>query len=366
MTIQYPTILRSLKASFFVGLICMGTSLPVAAAEMAHLRQSIRATAMGGAMVAVADDEYALFSNPAGLATFRHVVTDVATGNGTSNQEFIDWMFTSQEGGDELAVINSAIGKTMIAEGNVSLVSMTGPGWAYTAHKDWRNDYQINSLTSVDVSTYLQYGLALGYADSFVDYTLDIGVSWKALMRTSSTVNMTAVELVDSSVSGPLLAAAETTKMEAVGDIGAIYHVESNYAYQTRLGIVVRNVGGLNFGTPIRPSVDIGFASSSEIFGADVVFAGDYVDVTNSLSTARSFMRNTRFGTEVGFNKLSNGHHTVAWRYGMRAGYTSYGFSLNTPYIPLQIDYAKWAEEVGTGFGDVKDSRRSIQISINF
>ena len=335
------------------------------------IRESVRARGMGNAFTAVANDDYALFYNPAGLQSVPVHMFELFGFDSTINQVLLD-LFGSVPGkGDSdklLESFSNVAGKRFSAEGGLSGLNITAPGWGYSLFANSRFDVGINNPTVpyFDFQVYAQAGSIFGFAFSALDYDLDIGLAVKALRRTGIKDELHFVDF------GPLIQ-GDLTQLEDkystttayAPDLGMTYHIDRFHFFPLRLSLVVQNIGGLDFdGAGVVPmQMNGGIASELELGGLDVLLAADALDMLGA-QEGKSYVTDLKLGTEVGLFRLYNGHHLLSLRFGLNGVYTSYGLSLNL--FGAKIDYANWSEEVGGSAGAQEDQRQSFRFSILF
>ena len=179
-----------------LGALC-GTAASVQAGEYAALRESLRARGMGGAFTAVANDEYALFYNPAGLRSVYYNIFTFFNAASTLNQTTTDF-------GNEAnasSALSSYSGKKMYLEPlDIGLLSFVNSRFGWSLFGNSLLDFQINSISGSNVDAtfqaYGQFGGVLGGAWSFFDHQLDVGISGKVAYRTGAKSTVTVTEAV--------------------------------------------------------------------------------------------------------------------------------------------------------------------------
>jgi len=363
--------LRAIRGMLTYSLLCfifiISGVFTLYAKEAQTLRQSIRALGMGNAFVAVVNDENALHYNPAGLQSIEQHIFEILTLSGTVNQNFLD--LAEEDSENESEFIGNLVGQKLYFRGDLTLASVSGPGWGYSLFGGVLFDGEIHNPTVpyIELLTYVQSGVVAGFSQGFLDETLDIGVSFKTISRSGIGKRIQITDFVRDDFGDEIEEEFEEIRQSAP-DIGMIYHLDQWYNLQTRLAFVAKNIGGMDFGTTgeIPMTFDLGIATQSELAGIDILMAADFIDITYAATEYKSTKRNIKLGMEFGVFKRTNGHHMFSFRMGQNGGYSSFGFSINVPYLPLKIDYAKWSEEVGNIAGDVEDKRQALQLSINF
>ncbi|MDT8446812.1 MAG: conjugal transfer protein TraF [bacterium] len=356
-----------LSCLLLAGTLALYGAPKVTADEPQHLRLSIRALGMGNAFVAAANDESSLFYNPAGLASVKRSMFEILSVNATLNQNLID---LSQADSDEsTAKMGEFVGEKLYVEAGTGLLSFTAPYWGYSFFNNLVLDQQVHNPTVPYFETlaYVQAGLIGGFAFTLWDQSLDVGVSMKYVQRAGIGKTVHIVDLLDDDFADNIQDEFVNTSRISP-DVGVTYHYDRFYNAFLSFSAVMKNIGGMDFGSTgtLPTTIDFGVASESEVLGVDVIGAVDLVDATYQATEKKSFQRNLNMGMELGFWPRSNNHHALALRFGRKGPYTTTGLSLNPPYLPFMIDYASWSEEVGAAAGAKEDKRTSVQISFNF
>ncbi len=357
-------------------LFVLAAMLPVAGGPAfgaeEFLRQSIRVRGMGNAFTAVANDEYALFYNPAGLQAVPVYMFEIGSLEGTANQTLIDVVGNAlgSASNDELVESFSDVaGKRYYAEGELAGLSFSAPGWGYSVFANTLLDIGIENPTVpfFDVRAYAQLGAVGGFSFSLFDYALDIGVSGKIVRRAGAQAVYHVVDFA------PLLEGDfdqlddEFSTVSAFGaDIGAIYHYDAYHAFPLNLAVTLANIGGLDFDKAgeVPMTLNLGASTELEVGPFDLLLATDMLDLAGAQGEEKDFLRDFKFGAEVGLFKLYNGHYMGSLRVGLNGVYFTYGFSINM--FGLMMDYAQWSEEVGSSAGDKEDRRQAIRLSLVF
>jgi hypothetical protein len=267
------------------------------------------------------------------------------------------------------AFLGKLVGNKIYLEANLGLLSVSGPGWGYSIFGNTLLDNTVHNPTVpyFEIKTYVQYGVVGGLAFDFMDELLDVGATFKMVSRRGVGKTVHIVDFLDDDFSKNIEKEFDAKTLFSP-DVGAIYHLDQLYNLQTKVAFVMKNVGGMDFGSSgkIPMTFDMGVSTESELVGFDIIMALDYVDITGKTTRKKSFSRNLKMGVEVGVFKRTNGHHALSFRVGRNGPYSTMGFTLNPPYIPIKIDYANWSEEVGLVGGEIEDKRQSVQLAFNF
>ena len=327
---------------------------------------------MGNAFIAATNDDSALFYNPAGLESVKNYTFELVSFGGTINQSTLD--IAAASGSDSTALLGAMTGGKIYNELNGSGLSFVAPGWGWSFFGGLVIEPEIHNpvVPYFNVSGYVQGGAVAGFSMNFADQLLDVGVTFKSISRAGISKEVHLVDFLDEDFADTIQDEFETGSMQNAIDVGAIYHFENFYNYQLKLGAVMRNIGGMDFGSTgsFPTTMDFGVASESEFFGVDLLLAADLIDATFKNTPTKSLKRNTNFGAEFGMFMRSNGQHALSYRVGMKGGYPSSGWTLNPHFLLLgvipKIEYAEWSEEIGTFGGANEDKRKSLQITFNF
>jgi hypothetical protein len=226
----------------------------------------------------------------------------------------------------------------------------------------------------LETRSFVQAGLAGGMAWSFLDYQLDVGLGAKLVQRAGIDTKFhvfdeAMIELTEENKFTKLSKKFEN-KAAFAPDAGAIYHFDGVHNLYPKVAISLQNIGGLDFDNAgkVPMTMNMGISTESEIRGLDIILAADYHDLTNAqkmVSEGNTLTeRNIKFGIEIGWNKLFNGHHLFSVRAGRNGPYNSGGWTLNL--FGFKIDVANYAQEIGGHAGELMDKRKSLQVSLIF
>ena len=343
------------------------------AAEPAFIRESIRARGMGNAFTAAANDEMLLFYNPAALRSVYYNMYEVVGFNTTTNENTIN-LGKSSSG---FSTIGSLAGKKIYNEADLGLLSHVNSRFGWSLFGDTFVDLKIRNpiFPYFETKLYVQYGLALGMAWSFMDYQLDVGLGGKLATRKGIDKKLhitdeSVIELIEDKKTTKLMKLAETSETSIAPDVGVIYHFDSYHNMEPKVALSLQNIGGLDFKEAVKVpmTMNIGVSTESEFNGFDMILAADYRDLADSqgMISKGNIMteRNIKIGVEFGWQKLFNGHHLISFRAGRNGPYNSVGWSLNL--FGFKVDFAKYSEEIGGYAGELEDKRTSLQVSLIF
>lgn len=338
--------------------------------------ESIRATGMGGAFIALADDKDALWYNPAGL----------------SNIEGLHWnLLDLQTGADSTNTLNRITGA--IFDGNYANLIRTDTQWMNASVRtsvlakyfgfalydnifsftDFRD---IDSLAAeVDISTYNDIGAIMGFGIPLGEM-LSIGTSVRVFQRSSIDDTITISDVLDrTGLAATQLGAFQTAIFEhlqsisglgwGIGvNVGALLTVPmKSKGPLVTLGAHVEDLGGTTFrsfgSTTAPPTISNSYHAGINIkhqLDKDSEFniAFDYRNIFQTAHIARKL--------HLGFEY---NRRTFAIRAGAYQGYPTFGMSIKFP-PHTQINMSTYAGELGSGLYSRGQRWYKVQMVIGF
>ncbi|MGI6395631.1 MAG: conjugal transfer protein TraF [Desulfomonilia bacterium] len=335
------------------------------AVEYSSIYKGIRPLGMGGAFVAVSNDQNALFFNPAGLSYIpdrRLVLLAVEAGVGQGAYDaYTDILDVDTDNELEVAqFLRDYIGEYSHASAAVFPYYIR-PHFAFgifgTANTNFiARNHQYPSLV---IDSTADAGAALGYAHAFFDDALSIGASLKYVVRKSLNEEYTVPDITSDNFDDMV----EDDVRDGFGtllDLGVIYRFEEITVGQKdvvfQVGLSVNNLIGsdMDDARDLEEHVDVGIAATVGSW----LFALDYFDVAGMIDDDDDPGKRIRIGVEYKFEKL----FTV--RAGLYQGYTTLGLEIDARYV--QLDLLTYAEEVGTYAGQHSDRRYVIGLKFGF
>lgn len=350
---------------------------------------SPRAVGMGNAHVAVADDEYALFYNPAGLAWLDKGKMNFGVGamGDIKIPEFYgDMKEASDDQGDDNAEMTDLFvrnyGKHFSARAPTVGAFWARPRWAVAiipSDLSLEIGIEKNGVPAAGVvgtnDTTLAYGrgwnIKIGYGK------LAVGVTGRAVYRlyTNKLVNSSELAL-ESDIFNESDAKEGFT---ADADIGVLYaypkHSKGFFKkwFRPTIGLAVRNVADYGFGTNFkllgdktgeperaRRRVDIGAKFDLPDWWVwKSRLAIDQRDIGHDNWT---FEKGSHIGAE--FLWKMAGWWNGGWRIGLNQMYPSFGFTGKLGVFKL--DLATYGEQVGSSVTEQQNRRYMAKASIDF
>lgn len=346
---------------------------------------STRAMGMGNAHVAVADDESAMFFNPAGLKQLKEGKLNFFIKGGAS-PDALDFADDIDKAGSDPQAIND-----VIVANYDKHYSLRAPSLGFIwARPTWSIAF-IPADVSVDMSLDQAVGPGINLR-AFQDTTVAFARAWKLKSVTNGTLNYGATakliyranldKFVDiTSIQNDKVLEAEDSNegMTLDFDVGAMWHAPESesgffkYAKPT-VGVVVRNL------------LDYGYFSNAGLYADDK--QGDpeklhrRIDVGSSFQLPNWWVWNSRLAFDVRdilhpnwtpkkgihlgleFNWEMASWWKGGWRGGINQGYWTAGFTGQISVFKLEL--ASFGREVGTSSNKVEDRVYMFTTSLDF
>lgn len=328
--------------------------------------RNVRALGMGGASVAVVNDENSLFLNPAGLGRIRGPYWVVANPEIELNVPLNNAVAPSYEymkihnDPDYLMTKALASPDTHLHARYQAASTFVTTNFGFGVFSKYTWDVEYNSSTSkyrVDHTN--DWGAALGYCLRLFDGRIKIGATGKVLNRVSiaqdlpsNTTNRSMGSLV--------------TEGGGVGlDAGIL--LTGPWVFLPTLGVTVHDVGDTKLNATegyfykpstrpdaIKQKTNAAFAISPIVTNSlRYTITGEYHDIQNPDQT--DMYRRIHAGMEINVNDI------LFLRGGLNQRYYTAGLELNLGSIQLQ--FATYGEEIGTATANKEDRRYVAQFA---
>jgi len=345
---------------------------------------NVRTAAMGGAYVAIADDNYALVSNPAGLIqqkTSRWKLLEFQMGIG---EEILDRLDEIQEIANDLEgeEQTEALGDLVPLKSNFKLsgsfLNYTGPSLSFLdflgsnfgvggfAQSSMKGDLLRPTLPTVVAEGYADIAFVLGFAKpldlDWVPAENAFGYSLKYINRTyTPEFRQSATSIINDEIDPPEYSNASGFAI----DLGLLSNTDIPYIGNAKLGFVVQNIGGTlsgksydvsgnvidssyqetlpitsKIGIAWNPNLDVDWPVVSLLNGKLTV-AADY----DLFIPEITFWERVHMGAE---KRLFN--DIFAIRFGSNQGYITWGAGVD--FFMFHMNYAYYLEEIGSKVGD--------------
>ena len=351
-------------------LLVLGSQCTIMAKEYPTLYRGVRPLGMGGAFTAVADDENALFYNPAGLSqTFETVGVDVTIPlpvplievSENSVDLYNDIQDTDMnDTGEVTALLKDYVGKHQHLR--VGLfptagfkVANVGVRIGALAQATIDADIHNPGWPEVHLDVVQDAGLLVGAGLKLPWTGLSAGATIKVLTRNSLNEVYKATDIAadDFDVNDDMKSGSGFS-----ADLGLMYDIPYLSTYNPKVALVVQNVPEMSMGDAkeIKTQINAGVAVEKSFVGFTVIGALDYMDIGNAIDEDDDIPKRIHLGAEVKLPVI------LAVRVGLNQGYMTAGATLDIWIIKL--DFATYAEEVGAHAGQREDRRYAGQIVI--
>jgi F plasmid transfer operon protein TraF len=351
------------------GLLLLVSVVPVSAEEYPTLHRGVRPLGMGGAFTAVADDENALFYNPAGLSDISTLQMGIFNPLLEVSENTLDMISDAQDTdfddtGEVTEFLRDYVGEHQHVRTslfphvgfNVKGYGVMVAGIAQaTLDLDVRNpvwpEAHIDGVTDI--------GLLAGVGLNLPVTGLKAGASIKFISRESLDEVYTATDIASEDFDKNLEDDAESGS--GIGlDLGAIYKLPFIEIFDLDVGLAVQNVPEMDMGDakPLETQANFGLAAKKGFAGFDLVAAIDYMDLSNSYDEDEDIAKRLHMGAEVQLPKI------LSVRAGLNQGYYTAGATVD--FKAIRLDVATYGEEVGAHAGQREDRRYIFQITIGW
>jgi hypothetical protein len=329
-----------------------------------------RTLGMGGAFTAVADDQNALYFNPAGLSQIKVFSLGILNPQVEASENSVDIFkdmsdVDKDDSGDVADVMRKYVGEnnhikvatelyTGFRAGSAGvMVSVLGQVTADIRIRNLVNPVaQINSVA--DYGVIVGAGMDLPFVDG-----LKIGAALKGIARSSLNEEYTSETLADDNFEDIL----EDDQMDGSGisaDIGVLYTTSALKVTNLNLALVAQNIPEMDFGDAMdtKTQFNAGIALSQKVLGMTVTEALDVYDFTDNAGGDDSLEKRIHMGVEVALPAI------LSVRVGLNQGYATAGATLN--FKAIKFDVATYGEEIGVVGGQQEDRRYVAQISMGW
>lgn len=331
-----------------------------------------RATGMGNAFIALADDANSIFYNPAALAKNKNVRLHIL-----DTQALVDGLDTLGRLGDAAfkGQTDNLINPDKQSLGFALKPTLITPYFGLSLFGHGFGLFELNSFQSsnVEVFAYNDLGLALAFGIPFSDY-FSFGFGIKAIQRTSIELNKPVSELLDELGVDYLTASGNPWKtLKNYSNTGYGFPLSAGFLISLpaltkssptiRFAGTIENIGGTTFtkiGTVSAPSK----IETSYHFGSLLQYSMNKNFVLNITTDLRdqfkglTFLKTFHMGAELR-------HKFFGIRTGLSEGYLTYGFSLEFP-PHTKLHFSSYAKELGDSLWERQQRFYQIQLIVGF
>lgn len=360
---------RGVGVLTIMALFVFGSGNDIMAKEYPTLYRGVRPLGMGGAFTAVADDENALFYNPAGLSkisTFSIAVINPlieASENGYALYQDITTE-DLDDTGEAADLLRKYVGEhehfrvalTPYAGFNVAKVGVMVSGLAQgTFDAEIRNP----AWPEAHLDIVADYGLLAGGGIELPITGLSVGVALKYINRQSLSEVYTATDIAASDFEQMIEDDLESGAGVSA-DIGAMYKLSFIPIVDTQVALAVQNIPDMGMGDAldIKSQVNFGLAVEKSLKIFSIIGAIDYLDIGSNVGEDDDIPKRLHFGVEAKLPTI------LSVRLGLNQGYLTAGVTVDIWL--LRLDLATYGEEVGAYAGQRDDRRWVGQISLGW
>jgi outer membrane protein OmpA-like peptidoglycan-associated protein len=371
---------RTLAAALLLLLSSLALVSPAAAGETREQQlilgdntdrifaSGIRPLGMGGAYVAVADDDNVLFYNPAGLGSLqRWQFTLPAFQLGTDTHSFDQILFWLKNYSEfsKFPSVSPEVARNMagtrihaLTQGAVKYV---GPNFGWGV---WLNTDELLTTKAIlipeatwNVRLCLIENFSFGWGWDIPGFgLLDAGLTFKARQAGYTTQTRNVLELTE-------LGNMNFNQEWGGGfDLGIMYRPTK----ETSFALVVADLYTRIMEEVQPPNLKVGFAYRPAWLNFEDLNSTLAVDVVElNWQGDNEFKNNPSNATQINLSKVRLGiefwlSHLVALRGGISQGYPTAGFGLTTPFINLE--WAYFGRELGTYPGQNPEWNQRISL----
>ncbi len=338
-------------------------AFPAGARELPSYFEAVRPLGMGGAFTAVADDENALFYNPAGLDRVPTWGFGLVNPLVEAGEKGVDLYHDIQDTDFNDTTEVTELLRDYIGEYLHYRAAMFPHFVMHRFALGVLGQVNVNvephnvAFPEADVDASVTVGAHVGLGWGFFDGKLRVGGAVKYVKAYRLREIYTAADIAASDFEDRL---DEDLKDGAgVGfDVGGM--VTLPVPLNPTVAVVVQNVSDTDLGDAgeLPQQVNLGFSLSHSFAWLTLTGAADWVDVTHNVGEDDDTYKRLHFGVEARLPKV------LSVRAGLYQGYSSFGASVDL-WI-LRLDYATYAEEIGSAAGVRADRRHVLQVTLGW
>ena len=360
--------IRSLSFLTVIVLYTFMSVAPVARSEETPVfYKGLRPLGMGGAFTAVADDENAIFYNPAGLNKIEgfgglDLVNPYVELSKYTAEFLIDLrdVEDAETDSEQAALVSDLMERWMGRHFHLrtgAFPNLTVHNFGIGVLGQGYFDGEVHNFLGSDaVSIRAGYDIAgvMSLAYGLFDQTIQIGVTGKAIRRKIIDRDYTGADLVNMDGISIEDARAGT----GIGaDAGVIINLP--LPLKPSIGATIQNIGDIDLKEAgmIERQVNVGVALQPDLGIGTLTLAVDMMDAGKNLGSDKDTAKRLHAGAELKLRILSV-------RAGISQGYPTAGLTLDLWIV--KFGYAYYVEEIGAYAGQRPDYRHLAQLSIGF
>jgi len=365
---------RSKTSSLFylnlaIGAFCLYFTFSADAGQRFEFYRGIRQMGMGGASIAVVNDETALLANPAGLGKLRDYIITVADPEvdmGSKTSGIIGFKATDVLKPQEtLNLINKGHQNKPLYLRLQAFPSLVVPNFGVGVFKKYEVSATVNTAANTYRYDYINdTAVGLGYNFPFWSGRIKLGFSGRLINRAEAHE-----AALDPSATDLTLESMVKEGLGIAADVGVI--LSAPWAWLPTLAAVYRDVGdtryslsnGLFFNAAEKPDSTVG---TLDVAVAVFPIVGKYSRATFTVESRDVLTANDKtngarkyhVGAEINF------FDQLFFRGGYNQSYWTYGLELSAGNY--QVQAASYGEEVGTAGKPTEERRYQVKFSYRF
>ncbi|GAB4273710.1 MAG: hypothetical protein Kow0092_29020 [Deferrisomatales bacterium] len=347
----------------WIVLLTLALTATASARELPRYFQAVRPLGMGGAFTAVADDENALFYNPAGLDRVRQwslgVVNPLVEVGEKGYDFYRDAQDTDFDQTPEVTDLLRAYMGERIHYRAAAFPHFVRHRFALGVLGQLNVNVEPHNVAfpEADVNAFGSVGAHLGLGWGFFEQKLRLGVTVKYVQAYRLEQVYTAADIASDTFDDQL----EDDFKDGAGfgfDLGAMFTFP--VPLRPTVAVAVQNVGDTDLGDAgeLPQQVNLGVSASHAFDWLALTAAADWVDATAELGEDEDFFKRLHLGVEAALPRI------LTLRAGLYQGYASLGATVDLRL--LRVDYATYAEELGSSAGDRADRRHVLQATLGW
>lgn len=353
-----------MKRIAIAGLACLLASSALSR-ELPAFYRGVRPLGMGGAFTAVADDDNAIFYNPAGLDKIDRWRMAVLNPLVEVNQKGVDFYKDAKDTDFDDTVevtrlLQDHMGDYLHLRGAL-FPNFYMRHFAFGVLGQATINAQPNNIAFPELQVHDALTTASGHFGTgwgFFDGILRAGGAVKYVTAKGMHDRIYTVADIASDNFGDEVK-DDLKRGSGFGfDAGAM--LEFPVVLKPTLAVMVQNIGDVDLedAGKIPQQVNVGISLRHAFSWLALTAAADYTDVLKKVGADDDTYKRIHMGVEARLWDM------VALRGGYNQGYGTIGVSVD--FRVLRVDYANYCEEIGGAAGDRSDRRQVLQVTLGW
>ncbi len=360
---------------FAITAVTMLGSASLFAIEYPYMYRSAYFLGRGDTGIAIADDQEAIFYNPAGVATgtgiFKKIVLeDIMLELSKDSRDVANQISLQKSSPTETLRKHLGIPQHFGANFFAGIILRQAAigvfGHDSTSTMLYKDPGEGRSLESISAHSVSDGGVTFSLARKFFDHVY-VGITAKFLKRLQASIDLNATE------TSRLEELKDSDRFAMLGtgggaDLGFMYRLPGRSPLS--FGLTINDVGGTSFTPdnatelpaeewplqPIEQTVNVGFAIEPGTRLSKIRLLADYRDILDA--TKQDATKKVHIGTELTVLDV------IGFTGGLNQGYPTAGFYLDTKL--LRLDIGGYTEELGDSPGSRPDQRFYFSLACGF